>query len=58
MDREAMQGLTGSAGIRVFPNGLIGTMWQDLVEGHMGIGLFHGRCAARLQGITQKTTFT
>ena len=53
-----MQGLTGSAGIRVFPNGLIGTMWQDLVEGHMGIGLFHGRCAARLQGITQKTTFT
>jgi hypothetical protein len=52
VDEERCQGLIGSDTIEHAEVGLQGTYFTDIVEANMGLGLFHPRAAARIQGIT------
>ena len=47
-----MQGLVGGKLIEHVAYGERSGIYEDLVEGLMGIALFHPRCAARLAGVT------
>jgi hypothetical protein len=52
MDEQNVQGLVGNGLIETVAYGERDGIYSDLVEGNMGMGVFHPRAAARLQGIT------
>jgi hypothetical protein len=51
VEGEYLQGLIGNKALTPYPSGMVGTQHIDIVEGALGIAVFHGRSAARLKGI-------